>query len=176
SPTVSLSDQRYFWVGLNYEKRSGHTVVAGTQMYVEYQKPETVTQKFPIVLIHGGGGQGLDWISTPDGRPGWRTLLLQEGYEVYVVDRPGHGRSPALEPHHTFAVITPSVQSLGPLFAGSNNPDHHQWPGNGQEDDPSLAQLLASQGPMTDLSLDHHLMQQHGVELLERIGRSIIIT
>jgi len=34
-------------------------------------------------------------MSTPDGRPGWRTLLVQRGYAVYVVDRPGYGRSPA---------------------------------------------------------------------------------
>ena len=53
-----------------------------------------MTQPYPIVLIHGGGGQGTDWLGTPDGRPGWATFLVQEGYAVYVVDRPGHGRSP----------------------------------------------------------------------------------
>jgi hypothetical protein len=26
---------------------------------------------FPVVLVHGGGGQGTDWMETPDGRPGW---------------------------------------------------------------------------------------------------------
>src|SRR5699024_7977708 len=124
SGAVSLADQGYFWVGLNYTTREGHTVVDGTQMYVEYQKPEKITKKFPIVFIHVCGGQGLDWISTPDGRPSWRTLLLQQGYEVYVVDPPGHGRSPALDPNNTWAGITPSVESLGPLFAGSDNPDH----------------------------------------------------
>ena len=25
--------------------------------------------RMPIVLVHGGGGQGLDWMGTPDGRP-----------------------------------------------------------------------------------------------------------
>ena len=49
---------------------------------------------YPIVIVHGGGGQGLDWLARPDGGPGWVTYLLQEGYRVYLVDRPGHGRSP----------------------------------------------------------------------------------
>ena len=66
----------------------------GTQMYVEYQIPAKVKHPYPIVLVHGGGGQGLDWMGTPDGRRGWATMLLEEGYKVYVVDRPGHGRSP----------------------------------------------------------------------------------
>lgn len=176
SRAVSLADQGYFWVGLNYEKHSGQTVLDGNQMYVEYQIPATVTREFPIVLIHGGGGQGLDWISTPDGRPGWRTLLLQQGYEVYIVDRPGHGRAPTSNHECSPPGPTPSVEELGPLFAGANNPDHDQWPGNGHEDDPALAQLLASQGPMPDLRKDHQLMQQHGSELLERIGPSILMT
>ena len=31
-------------------------------------------------MVHGGGGQGTDWMGTPDGRPGWATYFLQEGY------------------------------------------------------------------------------------------------
>src|SRR5580658_8062122 len=56
-------------------------------MYVEYQVPAKVKHPFPIVLIHGGGGSGLDWMGTVDGRRGWSTMLLEEGYRVYVVDR-----------------------------------------------------------------------------------------
>lgn len=174
--TVHIADQGYFWVGLKYITRNEHTVLDGTQMYVEYQKPANVTQKYPVILIHGGGGQSLDWISTPDGRPGWRTLLLQQGYEVYIVDRPGHGRSPSFDQDRTSDILPPAVETLGTLFAGQDNPEHTQWPGAGDENDLALAQLLASQGAMTELSIDHQLMQQHGVELLERIGRSIIIT
>ena len=63
-------------------------------MFVYWQAPAEVTKPYPIVLIHGGGGQGLDYLGTPDGRPGWATLLSEQGWVVYVVDRPGHGRSP----------------------------------------------------------------------------------
>lgn len=39
------------------------------QMYVEYWIPDRLVQPWPIVMIHGGGGQGLDFLVTPDGRP-----------------------------------------------------------------------------------------------------------
>ena len=60
--------------------------------------PRAVRHPFAIVLIHGGYGQGTDWISTPDGRRGWASQFLEQGYKVYVVDRPGQGRNP----HHPF--------------------------------------------------------------------------
>ena len=63
-------------------------------MYVEHWIPREVRHPYPVVLIHGGYGQGSDWISTPDGRRGWATLLLEQGYKVYVLDRPGQGRNP----------------------------------------------------------------------------------
>ena len=70
--------------------------VNGKQMYVESFSSGAVRHPYPIVLVHGGGGQGLDWMGTPDGRRGWAQILLEEGYKVYVVDRPGHGQSPFL--------------------------------------------------------------------------------
>jgi pimeloyl-ACP methyl ester carboxylesterase len=44
-------------------------------------------------MIHGGGGQGTDWLETPDGRDGWVDYFVADGWDVYVVDRIGHGRS-----------------------------------------------------------------------------------
>ena len=82
-----------FWVGDETVSLPQGTVPRG-QMFVQWEAPATVTKPYPIVLVHGGGGQGTDWLGTPDGRPGWATFLLQEGYAVYVVDRPGHGRAP----------------------------------------------------------------------------------
>ena len=74
-------------------------------MYVEWESPADAesTPGPPWVLVHGGGGQGTDYLTTPDGRLGWSRLLVEQGHTVYVVDRPGHGRSP----HH------PDV--LGPM-------------------------------------------------------------
>ena len=52
----------------------------------------------PVVLIHGGFGQGSDWFTTPDGRRGWASLFLEQGYKVYVLDRPGQGRGTSSGP------------------------------------------------------------------------------
>ncbi|MEU6375780.1 alpha/beta hydrolase [Streptomyces sp. NPDC046909] len=174
---VRLAEQGYFWVGATYEERDGQTVVDGSQLYVEFQKPEEQTQPYPVVLVHGGGGQGLDWLGTPDGRPGWRTLLLQRGYAVYVVDRPGFGRSPVRPSGDGPAGLQPSVETIGPMFAGAVNPAHTQWPGTGLADDPALAQLLASMSPMPgDLSAHHDVMRRRGAQLLDIIGPAIVVT
>ncbi|MCW8379738.1 alpha/beta fold hydrolase [Streptomyces justiciae] len=179
-PGCRLADQGCFWVGVTYAERGGQTLPDGTQMYVEYQKPEVQTQPYPVVLVHGGGGQAVDWISTPDGRPGWRTLLLQRGYAVYLVDRPGHGRNPQ-PPVDAGAPpgpgLVPSVEMIGAMFAGRHDPLHTQWPGTGAPDDPALAQLLGSlQQSSPGIGEHHALMRRRGAELLDLIGPAIVIT
>ncbi len=67
---LDIAEWSFFWVGVERVTLPGGTspVVSGKQMYVEYQIPAKVKHPYPIVLIHGGGGQGLDWMGTPDGR------------------------------------------------------------------------------------------------------------
>ncbi|HSV83775.1 MAG TPA: alpha/beta fold hydrolase [Ramlibacter sp.] len=62
------------------------------QMYVQYQVPVNA-RKLPIVLVHGGGGSGAVWETTPDGREGFQTIFLRRGFPVYLVDAPRGGRS-----------------------------------------------------------------------------------
>ena len=62
-------------------------------MFVHYLLPAERRHDYPVVFIHGGGGQGTDWLQTPDGRDGWVDYFVADGWDVYVVDRPGHGRS-----------------------------------------------------------------------------------
>ena len=83
----------FFWVGSERVSGPAGTAPYGG-MYVEWLAPHEVAEPYPIVLVHGGGGQGTDCLGTPDGRPGWAPMLVEEGWAVYVVDRPGHGRSP----------------------------------------------------------------------------------
>lgn len=90
---VTISEQGAFWVGVGRRPTEAGTA-AEAAMYVQYQIPADLRYPLPVVMVHGGGGQGTDYLSTPDGRPGWATRFLQAGYAVYVVDRPGHGRSP----------------------------------------------------------------------------------
>lgn len=63
------------------------------QTYVQYFVPDKRRDVPPILLIHGGGMHGSVWDATPDGRPGWLHLLLDQGFEVHVVDMVERGRS-----------------------------------------------------------------------------------
>jgi pimeloyl-ACP methyl ester carboxylesterase len=134
------------------------------------------------VLVHGGGGQGTDYLTTPDGRLGWARLLVEQGHTVYVVDRPGHGRSP----HHP-DVLGPmgpqlGAQALEPIFvpAPDSHPTaglHTQWPGGREPGDPVYDQWLAPSGPMLASWTDMHALEQARLaELLDRVGPAILVT
>ena len=65
-------------------------------IYVDYIPAAIATgEKLPIVMLHGAFHTGSGYITTPDGRDGWASDFSSRGYPVYVVDWPGHGRSPA---------------------------------------------------------------------------------
>ena len=114
---LDVAEWSYMWVNVKRAETARGAYVGGQQMYVEYMIPSQVRHPFPVVLVHGGGGQGTDWMETPDGRPGWFQYLVQEGYKVYVVDRPGHGRSP-LHPdlHGGFPATHITLESLAGRF------------------------------------------------------------
>jgi len=61
-------------------------------LYAQYQIPPNARQ-YPLVLVHGGGGTGRVWESTPDGREGYQTIFLRRGWAVYIVDFPRRGRA-----------------------------------------------------------------------------------
>jgi pimeloyl-ACP methyl ester carboxylesterase len=65
------------------------------QMYVQHWSPSTAStgKTASIVMVHGGAHTGLAWTTTPDGRPGWVFEFLARGWNVYVIDWPGAGRS-----------------------------------------------------------------------------------
>ena len=173
----------YFWVGAQPQPSTG---AARGPMFVYWQAPVEVTKPYPIILIHGGGGQGLDYLGTPDGRPGWATLLCEQGWVVYVVDRPGHGRSPydpdalgPLGPALPVAVLTgifvPPTEGPGAVpFAHL----HTQWPGDRDDPaDPALLQFLAGTGPFAADAADRQALEQSRlVELIDRIGPAFVVS
>jgi pimeloyl-ACP methyl ester carboxylesterase len=190
---LDIAEWSFFWTGVERaDIGKGNPVVSGKQMYVEYQIPRQVRHPYPIVLVHGGGGQGLDWMGTPDGRRGWATMLLEEGYKVYVVDRPGHGRAPFHpELHGAWPRTAQTLESISGLFtpqranapnAAPNAKLHNQWPGTGAVGAPELSQLVASQGgsygngPGTGTASYPEVLQKNGAELLDKIGPAIIMT
>ena len=73
---LDVAEWSYMWVNVKRADTARGSFVGGQQMYVEYMVPAQVRQPFPIVLVHGGGGQGTDWMGTPDGRPGWFQYLV----------------------------------------------------------------------------------------------------
>src|SRR5690348_4715 len=78
-PVLDIAEWSYFWYGVEHATLARGTVCNGMQMYVEHWIPRQVRQPYPVVLIHGGYGQGSDWLSTPDGRRGWASLFLEQG-------------------------------------------------------------------------------------------------
>lgn len=62
------------------------------QMYVQYQIPVNA-RKYPLVFVHGGGGTGRVWETTPDGREGFQSIFVRRGFPVYIVDFPRRGRA-----------------------------------------------------------------------------------
>jgi pimeloyl-ACP methyl ester carboxylesterase len=177
------SRRGHFWVGAEPEATTGE---ARGPMFVYWEAPVEVTKPYPMVLIHGGAGQGLDYLGTPDGRPGWAGLLVEQGWVVYVVDRPGHGRSPyvpdALGPMGPplpnpvlRSIFVPPADGPGALpFANL----HTQWPGDRNDPaDPALLQFLASVGPFAADAADRQALEQARlIELIDRIGPAFVVS
>ena len=173
----------FFWIGVEPSASPAGTVARG-QMFVQWEAPPELSKPYPLVLVHGGGGQGTDWLGTPDGRPGWATFLVEEGYAVYVVDRPGHGRSPfhpeVLGPPG--GVFTDELV-LALFTAAADGPMSHptahlhtQWPGDGGLDDPNVRQFAAAGPMLADIAVAHGLERERGAELLDAIGPAVLMT
>jgi pimeloyl-ACP methyl ester carboxylesterase len=166
-PLLDIADWSYFWYGVEHATLARGTLCNGMQMYVEHWIPREVRHPYPVVLIHGGYGQGSDWISTPDGRRGWATLLLEQGYKVYVLDRPGQGRNP----YHPF--IHGYFDRQAPTFENVA-----RTMGAADTNDTAVAQVVASMGqPMAPNNpLTQNIWRTRGAKLLDEIGPAILIT
>lgn len=166
---LSIRGQGHFYVGLEVsEPDATGAVQIKNQMFVGFQLPAEKKHPYPLVLIHGGGGQGTDWMSTPDGRDGWIDYFVAAGFDVYYVDRPGLGRSPASQSYGelggaaTSAIITRLANS-------------RHWPGDSQNHtDPSILNWLASSTPGPYAG--NEIAAKDVSELLDKIGPAILVT
>jgi hypothetical protein len=153
SSEATTSRRGGFWVGMEPVKGPLGMVMRGP-LFVEWEAPAQPGPGPPWVLVHGGGGQATDYTVTPDGRPGWSRLLVAQGHTVFVVDRPGRGRSP----HHP-DVLGPLGPQLGfeflrPIFVPPpDGPDsnpysrlHPQWPGGVRSAIRSMTSACARRG------------------------------
>lgn len=147
--------------------------------YVEWFIPENA-RDVSVTFVHGGGGQGSEFLRTPDNRPGWVHTFVKAGYSTYVIDRPGHGRcvwnkdvlGPALDP--------PAYELLYPRFVEPEKcalwPEantHERWP-----DDPTAGdRFMASQGNMaTTLVAAQRHVEAIAPELFELTGRTVLVS
>jgi pimeloyl-ACP methyl ester carboxylesterase len=165
-PVLDIAEWSYHWYGVEHALLARGTVCNGMQMYVEHWIPAQVRHPYPVVLIHGGFGQGSDWFSTFDGKRGWATLFLEQGYKVYVLDRPGQGRNP-YQPfvHGAFAAQAPTFETANRVVNSASLTDSR------------VAQAVASMGqPMPNNAQTQSVWRSRGAMLLDDIGPSILIT
>jgi pimeloyl-ACP methyl ester carboxylesterase len=179
--SISLADHTYFYVGAQYTEHDGKTF-SQNAMYVEKFVPRQQTHTTPVVMFHGAGQTGTNYVGTPDGRRGWVHDFLRAGFCVYVVDQPERGRSGhSLRGRHLMQYdvthienyfTAPARQSLWPQAQR-----HTQWPGAGVLGDEVFDQFYAAQVEfLSDRRLSEQLNQQAGVELLRRIGPAVLLT
>src|SRR5256885_2073462 len=79
--------------------------------YAQFQIPPQA-RAYPIVMWHASST--ATWESTFDGREGFQTIFLRNGFPVYVIDPPGHGRAAQ---SGTAASISPDLGSDHLTFA-----------------------------------------------------------
>jgi pimeloyl-ACP methyl ester carboxylesterase len=174
---ISLRDQGFFWVGARAKAtempgRAGGPPRTGTtiegQMHVGFQLVQRKRHPYPLVLVHGGGGQATDYMGTPDGRDGWLDYFLAAGFDVYFVDRPAHGRSPNSRAYGELGAPT-TTETIAGFTAESK-----QYPGGGGPATKELAQHTASSesGP----TVSNAVLKENLAELLDRIGPAIVVT
>ena len=176
----------YFYVGGRYVGGSDTQVMQGA-MYVEVLRPKHVAHRYPLVLIHGAGQTGTNWLGTPDGRPGWAQYFLTRGYVIYIVDQPARGRSAW---HHGVDGELKSVPAsvVEKLFTAPEESGawpqakkHTQWPGagplKGRMGDPVFDAFYSTQvESLASNAETQKLAQSAGAALLDRIGPAILLT
>lgn len=182
---LELAAQGFFWTGGTLIDHPVAGKAMRGQQYCEYWIPRDLRHDLPIVMVHGGGGQGTDFLGTADGREGWVQYFVRAGYAVYVVDRPQHGRSP-FNPEFQGEMAGPGpTVFLERLFTrpgdfADNYPQaklHTQWPGDGTLEDPAFLHFLAGTGPtLASHAAWQRDAQNAGAELLDKIGPAILLT
>jgi pimeloyl-ACP methyl ester carboxylesterase len=72
--------------------------ITSYNLFCEYIPSVLAISKGTILMLHGNASNGLYWKITPDGRTGWADYFAQKGFDVFVPDWPGIGRSQYFEP------------------------------------------------------------------------------
>ena len=173
----------YFYVGGRYQKLGDKTVMVG-QMFVQSRTPARITQPYPVVMVHGLAQTGVNFLATADGRPGWVQRFVEKGYQVYVVDQVGRGRS-GTNPEVYGPYDRLGTRSLEKTYTAPEVYDlfpqaklHTQWPGGpGVQGNGGFDQFFASQVPfLANGQQTEELVDPALVALLDKVGPAILLT
>lgn len=184
--TEGIARKGFFYAGGKYWGEAGKEIMRGA-MYTEVLVPKQIRQPNPVVLFHGNGQTGVDWLQTPDGRAGWAYHLVQQGFVVYMVDYPARGRSaylPVAGPDGKTPIdgnltirtglelerIWTNARERGDFPLKMN---HTQWPGSGKIGDPVFDAFVRSQ--VQSAAASPQLAIEAGVALLDMIGTPVVL-
>ncbi|MUL44312.1 alpha/beta fold hydrolase [Streptomonospora sp. PA3] len=154
-----------------------HGTCQRAPMFVYWEAPADSPRPLPLILVHGGGGQGTDWTGTPDGRPGWAARFVEAGFAVYIVDRCGHGRSPfhpdvigPMGPQFTYE----AAQAV--FFPETAAAEQTRWTYGGAGS-AHVDQLVAAMGPLpADFAESQRLDAERIGRLLDITGPAVVVT
>ena len=186
TPEPAPTDVGAFFVGGHYAP-SGDAMI--DQAHVLYMSPAKRLHKTPLVFIPGAGQTITNFLSTPDGRPGWAKLFVQQGWVVYLMDQPGRGasgynrdaygpaaRQPPSFVQRRFTAPQNYAPEPGKPQGWPQARLHSQWPGTGVQGDPFFDQFYASQVESANGGVSAKLVADAGAALLDKIGPAIIVT
>ena len=138
--------------------------------FVDYQIPAKA-HKHPLIYVHGYGGSGVCWQMTPDGRDGFATLMLRNGWSSYVMDLPGRGRAGRTSATTTTKPVADEMFwfDIWRIGIWPNYNKGVQFP----KDSVSLSQFFREMTP--DLS-DHKQDIPAIRAVADKIGESVLVT
>jgi pimeloyl-ACP methyl ester carboxylesterase len=177
----TLSTRQFFYVGGKYVGAPGKEVMVD-QMYVEVLRPQRVTQKYPMLFIHGGSELATNWMSTTYGRTGWADYFLAQGYVVYLVDGPARGRSAwhdSVDGPIRMRSFVPneSAQAADDDPRAKKHTQLEEGEKAARKGDPVYDNFYAGLVPQLDSFVEiQKLTQAAGSALLDKIGPAILLT
>ncbi len=172
----ALAARGIFYAGGEYASDDGKTRAHG-QMFVEMYVPGTVTHPYPLILFHGAGQTNVNWLTTPDGRPGWADWFVSHGWVVYLAEQPARGRS-AYHAEDDGKLMRHSFEDLKKRFLGNEGgwPQsqlHTQWP-QGEEAERQF--LLSQVEYLNSNKASQERVLAAAKDLLEKTGPAVLIT
>ncbi|KAL5354478.1 hypothetical protein ACLOAV_000567 [Pseudogymnoascus australis] len=188
-PSDTPHTRHFFHVGGDYVSDGNGGDYFANQSYVEKLIPASgVAKPYPLVFIHGIGQTGTNWLTKPDGNPGWSSYFLRHGYTIYILDQPSHGRSPFLGPPinnytHVFPLSADVIASrftAPELYSSYPRSElHTQWPGgpgSGVQGHPAFDAYFAATVPSLAANIPQQTaVRNAGAALLDHIGAPVIL-